>query len=335
VNKLVSVIIPTYKRARYLKRAIDSVLNQSYTEIEILVVDDNDPNSIYRLENEKVMELYLTKYNNKIKYLKHDCNKNGAAARNTGIKNSSGEYITFLDDDDIFLKDRIKKLVEVLDKNLNYQGAYSEYVCVKNKEIIYASNSMKSGNFLCEVLAQDSFFGTGSNMFFRRSIIDKIGAFDEEFIRHQDMEYMCRFFEYSDIINVPEILVIKNVDSVQNVPNYEKMEKMKQLYLKKFEKAIQQMNIEKQKYIFFNNYYELFSFADYKSKQYKQIIKKIKELKLPLKYKFKLLKQRIKRTNRFFYKISLIKTYKLKKEIQNKVNCKKLDEIYSFYKEQL
>ena len=98
---LVSIIIPTYKRANYLERAIESVIRQSYRNIEIIVVDDNDSGSKYREENIKIMSKYEGCKN--IKYLKHRKNKNGAAARNTGIAAAAGEYLTFLDDDDFFL----------------------------------------------------------------------------------------------------------------------------------------------------------------------------------------------------------------------------------------
>ena len=90
---LVSVIIPTYSRPVFLKRCLDSVLNQTYPNIEVFVVDDNNPDTDARSETEKTMEAY--KENPRVTYLKHEKNKNGSAARNTGWKASHGEYITF------------------------------------------------------------------------------------------------------------------------------------------------------------------------------------------------------------------------------------------------
>ena len=95
---LVSVIIPTYKRPDYLDRAIDSVLNQTYNNIEIIVVDDNNPNTEGRERTEKIMRRYEN--NPHVIYIKHEYNKNGSAARNTGFKASHGVYLAFLDDDD-------------------------------------------------------------------------------------------------------------------------------------------------------------------------------------------------------------------------------------------
>lgn len=102
----VSVIIPTYKRSEYLQRAIESVLKQIYLNIEIVVVDDNIPGSDFRLKTERTMEKYSN--NPQIIYLKNDKNLGGALARNEGIFKATGDYITFLDDDDIYLPNKIE-----------------------------------------------------------------------------------------------------------------------------------------------------------------------------------------------------------------------------------
>ena len=102
---LLSIIIPTYKRSENIEKAINSVLKQAGS-FELIVVDDNDEDSVFRKHNEEIMQKYLNNYNN-FYYLKHKKNMNGATARNTGIKFCHGQYITFLDDDDDFIKDRI------------------------------------------------------------------------------------------------------------------------------------------------------------------------------------------------------------------------------------
>ena len=117
MNELVSIIIPTYKRNEKLKKAIESILKQTYQNIEIIVVDDNNPNTEYRKKNEILMQSYIK--NSKVKYIKHEKNKNGAAARNTGINAANGKYIGFLDDDDEFLPTKIEKQVDVLEKKEN------------------------------------------------------------------------------------------------------------------------------------------------------------------------------------------------------------------------
>ena len=90
---LVSIIIPTYKRSKYIERTIEAVLKQSYNNIEIIVVDDNNPETYHREETEKVMQKYRKHKN--IKYIKHEKNMNGCAARNTGLKAAEGKYNLF------------------------------------------------------------------------------------------------------------------------------------------------------------------------------------------------------------------------------------------------
>ncbi len=97
INPLVSCIIPSYKRNDTITRALDSVLAQSYSNIEIIIVDDNTPNDDYSLKLQSI----VNSYNNlKIIYLQQENHINGAAARNFGIMHSHGDIITFLDDDD-------------------------------------------------------------------------------------------------------------------------------------------------------------------------------------------------------------------------------------------
>ncbi len=272
--KKVSVIIPTYKRSDNLIRAIKSVLNQTYKNIEIIVVDDNDEGSTFRKENEKRLKSLVD--TNKIIYLKHKKNKNGAAARNTGIKKSSGSYITFLDDDDYFLEDRIEKLVYLLDNNSKYMFAYSSVAIVKNNNVISVVEANKLGNLKIDLLKQKSFFGTGSNMFFRKEAIKKIGFFDEKFIRHQDIEYAVRYFDFGEVIPFNEILVIKSVDDTSNVPDFSKLMATKEQFLKKFDKTINSFSLKITKSIYYDNYLEmLFMFPE----------KKVELLKILNKYK--------------------------------------------------
>lgn len=113
MNNLVTAVIPTYKRPNQLKRAIDSCLSQTYSNIEIIVVDDNSPETEYRETTEKVRHLYNN--NKKVKYIQHDKNRNGSAARNTGLANAIGKHITFVDDDDILYQEKLSKQVAILD----------------------------------------------------------------------------------------------------------------------------------------------------------------------------------------------------------------------------
>jgi len=91
---LVSVIIPTYKRSNYIIRAINSVINQTYKNIEIIVVDDDKLNHEFSIATENKFKEFIRK--GKVLYIKHNNNRGVSAARNTGIEKVQGKYIAFL-----------------------------------------------------------------------------------------------------------------------------------------------------------------------------------------------------------------------------------------------
>lgn len=185
-NPLVSVIIPTYKNDGSLERAINSVLNQGYNNIEIIVVDDNNPDSDYRKTTEKLMGLYKEKDN--IKYIKHNYNKNGSAARNTGFRNSQGLYISLLDDDDYFVEDKIELQVDFLEKHSEFDAVYGGRY-EKNSTIIYE----KEGDLTEDLLGYKILPCTCSLML-RREAYETLNGFNETYKRHQDFEFLLRFF---------------------------------------------------------------------------------------------------------------------------------------------
>ena len=122
---LVSVVIPTYKRSETLERAINSVRNQTYRDIEILVVDDNVPGDAY---SQSVKQLTDRLAYDNVTLVTQPKHINGAAARNAGIRKSKGEYISFLDDDDLIFPDKIEKQVAALKKMDESVGGVS---CLK------------------------------------------------------------------------------------------------------------------------------------------------------------------------------------------------------------
>ena len=108
IKKLkVSVIIPTYNRANLVGRAIKSVLNQTYKDFELIIVDDSST------DNTKDVIRQFQEKDSRIEYIKHHKNKGGSAARNTVIKSSKGEYITFLDSDDEWLCEKLEKQIKL------------------------------------------------------------------------------------------------------------------------------------------------------------------------------------------------------------------------------
>ncbi|NLG24113.1 MAG: glycosyltransferase family 2 protein [Clostridiales bacterium] len=109
----VSVVIPTYQRGDFLPRAIESVLEQDYRDAEVVVVDDNGDGSPYREGTRAAVAPYL---GGRVRYIQNARNLGGALARNVGIEAAAGEYITFLDDDDVYLPGKLSAQVAAMDE---------------------------------------------------------------------------------------------------------------------------------------------------------------------------------------------------------------------------
>lgn len=208
MNPIVSVIIPTYKRPANLSRTILSVLKQTYTPIEIIVVDDNGLDTFWQKETEKELKDFIEK--NKIKYLIHPTNLNGSAARNTGFKHCKGKYICFLDDDDYFLPNKIEMQVRRLkDTHQKIGATYCNSIIiakdkVTNKIKHIKTHNNKEGDLCLEYLTNICRFNT-STILFKRECIESLNGFDESFTRHQDYELMTRFFMRYTIVCTSEI----------------------------------------------------------------------------------------------------------------------------------
>ncbi|MDD3254179.1 MAG: glycosyltransferase family 2 protein [Lachnospiraceae bacterium] len=107
MEPLVSVLVPTYKRSDYITRALESIYTQTYRNIEVVVVDDNVPETEFHKKTLEVLSPYFERPN--FKYVKTAGATGGGAARNFGLKHCTGDYIAFLDDDDRYLPDKIEK----------------------------------------------------------------------------------------------------------------------------------------------------------------------------------------------------------------------------------
>ncbi len=133
LNKRVSVIIPTYKReVTYLSRAVESILQQTYKNLELIVIDDSPSTYEYRDEIKRYMDSIKS---DNIIYLQNETNVGGSISRNNGIEKSTGEYITFLDDDDKYLPRKIEKQLDFMVKG-DYDLTFTNMIMHNDKEEI-------------------------------------------------------------------------------------------------------------------------------------------------------------------------------------------------------
>jgi glycosyltransferase involved in cell wall biosynthesis len=251
VNKpLVSVVIPTYKRSEMLGRAIESVLNQTYSNIEVIVVDDNNNGDEFRKATEDFMKKYSQ--NEKIKYIKHSHNKNGAAARNTGIKIANGEYISFLDDDDFYLPKKIERQVIALTKNKTEFGAVCCLHIRRYKKFAYYKSTFylkENGNYIAEILS-NKITMPSSTLLLKKEVFQKIGGFDESFNRHQDLEFLVRFYRSFKMEIVPEYLVTMQIEGFRNYPSGIEAHQNKNRFFEVFKNDLNILSIHEKKEIY-------------------------------------------------------------------------------------
>ncbi len=237
---LVSVVIPTYSRPVYLKRCVESVLKQTYSNIEILVVDDNNPGTESRLETERVMQEFRD--NSQIIYLQHDKNRNGSAARNTGWRAAKGKYITFLDDDDEIAKTRIERQAACLENlDLSWGACYTAYRVLKAGGGYQVSAEKRSGECYVDALMRTMFMGSGSNLFLRKSVVDEIHGYDESFRRNQDIEFMTRALENYKLAYIDEELLTIHQEGERPQRTFEEVDGYAQYYLERFAERIDEL----------------------------------------------------------------------------------------------
>lgn len=237
---LVSVVIPTYKRPDKLDVAINSALQQTYPHVEVIVVDDNDPDT----EGRKLTEEKMTQFDNepRVSYIKHEHNKNGSAARNTGAMAANGEYIAFLDDDDEFLPHKIESQLNTLEgRDKEWACCYSRYATRKPGKKIVESHECREGNLYLEALMREFHIASGSNLLVKKTAFLDINGFDESFIRNQDIEFLTRLLKRYKIAYSPYCGLIVNVHF--NHGYYDEQEIINQ-YVNRFSGYIEELSSE-------------------------------------------------------------------------------------------
>ena len=252
-NPLVTCVIPSYKRSDMINRAIDSVLAQTYQNIEILIVDDNEKGDQYSNRLKQVVESYG---NPNVKLLTQPRHTNGAAARNYGIKHAQGEYIAFLDDDDEWLPTKIEKQIRYLQNNPEFDAVSTLTSTYLNGNLIYTQKQYDTDNLQFKVLLRKVGIATPTFLATKSSLV-KIGAFDEKLMRHQDLQLFVAYLEDYRIGLVPEVLIKIHADSEINRPSVSKLIQIKKDYFKSIEKHLLKYTSSERRRIICNHNFEV------------------------------------------------------------------------------
>lgn len=184
---LTSVVIPTKNRENQLKRAINSVLNQTYDNIELIVVDDNSTDNtsgiVHQLTNNTEID---------IKYIINKETRGGAVSRNTGADAAKGKYLAFLDSDDEWTTDHLEKSINYILNN-DYNACFGNYRLPENTLPIDAYKNQFDGSInLTDLLFKGNIDPRTSTFVFEKKLFDQV-MFDSNLQKHQDWDLALRF----------------------------------------------------------------------------------------------------------------------------------------------
>ena len=201
VNPLVSVIMPMFNAQVYLADAVESIINQTYKNWELLAIDDGSTD-----DSLAIMQKYATS-DKRIIILKHEQNKGLPAARNTGIKNARGKYIMLMDADDISVSDRMEKQVAFMEKNINVDvcGTFAR-TFGDGQEVVW-EKPLNNKEIKLNLLVMCAFI-SASTMLRTASIRHHSLLFDESWKIVEDYEFWCRAADRLTYHNLPEALYL-------------------------------------------------------------------------------------------------------------------------------
>jgi glycosyltransferase involved in cell wall biosynthesis len=229
----VSIIIPSYNSGKFLNKAIESVVSQSYRNLEIIIVNDGSID-----DTEKIAKNWQEK-DKRIRYIRHHKNRGLGAARNTGIKNSQGEYIAFLDADDVWLPQKIeiqlKKLNE-LNADLIFSNWYIWEPENDTKIKAFDSDFIKDKKDLLKFFIKKN-FGNPSTALLKKSSLNIVGLFDESLKSSEDYDLWLRFCQKGmKIAFVDQPLIYYQVHPDQMTANTYRMRNTRLKVFKKIAK---------------------------------------------------------------------------------------------------
>lgn len=203
-GEVVSIVLPTYNRAQLIGRAIQSILEQTYREFELLIIDDGSTD-----DTKNVVKSYEDE---RIQYYKLEQNCGPAYARNIGIIHAKNKYIAFHDSDDVWRKEKLEKQMEVMLQSpeqvglvygcCKYHGLTGETDYFPRREIALD----KKRGFIYPKLLEENLVGMPS-LLVRRQCIEKAGMFHERFRSLEDYEWMLRLGRLFEAEYIDEVLV--------------------------------------------------------------------------------------------------------------------------------
>ncbi len=194
----VSVVIPTYNSARYLAEAVDGAVNQTFKDIEILVIDDGSTDDTQDV---------VRRYGAAIRCISQE-NKGVAVARNHGIAESRGRYVAFLDADDVWRPEKLEKELRALEGHSEFQACYTAIQVLDGRRQPFVVTRRNDGVPTLEALLRHgNVVGTPSTVVCRRVLFSRVGAFDPGLSQCADWDMWVRLAAVTEFLYLNEPLV--------------------------------------------------------------------------------------------------------------------------------
>ncbi|MBD1866918.1 glycosyltransferase [Cyanobacteria bacterium FACHB-471] len=214
---LISVVIPVYNGEKTIKETVGSVLNQTFSNFELIVINDGSQDS--------TLEILSNISDSRLKVLSYS-NAGLAASRNRGIEQASGEYISFIDADDLWTADKLEAQLKALQANPQASVAYSwtNWIDESNQFLRSGGHILASGQVYTKLLIRD-FVESGSNPLIRKQALDTVGGFDGSVPGVEDWDMWLRLAARYEFVAVPSPQILYRISANSMSTNVWKMEK--------------------------------------------------------------------------------------------------------------
>lgn len=207
----VSILMPTYNSAAYIKKSIDSVCSQDFKDWELIIIDDGSTDNTY-----DIVASFQAILQNRLTYIRTH-NQGASLARNVGLKLCRGAFIAFLDSDDIWDSQKLSKQLEIFDQNPSIDLVFSNALIIDSNDLSTNKNYVKPSELeipakqiYTQILAKRNYIPF-SSIVVKKPVADEVGEFDDAFKSSQDSDWLLRLASKHMILGINENLVFYRV----------------------------------------------------------------------------------------------------------------------------
>ena len=226
IKPIISVLMPAYNAAEYIREAIDSILTQTFTDFEFIIINDGS--------TDPTEDIILSYSDKRIKYYANECNLGIVKTLNRGIDLSNGRYIARMDADDVSMPDRLEKQVHLLDVNPQIVASGTLYTILGDGSNIPVDVATDTEDIRYDMAIYCQF--AHSTMMIRKDILEQYKLrYREEYKCAEDYKLWTELLQYGDMINIPEVLgYIRQCEEGISISNADKQKNLSDIVRKDY-----------------------------------------------------------------------------------------------------